>query len=138
MSVQQAELPEIVAWRERIEGLYSDIRSWLAEMDPPPTIETTSTRIIEKHSGEYEAPMLLVKRGEGEFQVRPIAQWVVGADGRVDMEGGDGPFLLVWMGEKWGVLDGIGWFWVQDSPPWKRVPLTGKLFRGLAETCLER
>jgi hypothetical protein len=148
MSVQQAELPEIVEWRAKLDALYANIRAWLARMNPVPTVETVSTRIIEKKSGEYEVPSLIVRRGEGEFRVRPVARWVVGADGRVDLEGGDGPFILVWMREEKAAVynedtfmldekDIDDWFWVQDRPPWKRVTLTGELFRGLAEVCLE-
>ncbi len=148
MSVDQKELPEIIEWRKQLESLYAQIRAWLAEMELPPVIETHPMRLLEKKSGEYEVSQLLVRRGNGEFRVRPIAKWVVGADGRVDLEGGDGPFLLVRMvgtvahvsheaTSRLDEKDHGGWFWVQDRPPWKRIPLTGDLFRGLAESCLE-
>ncbi len=148
MAVEQAEMPEIVEWRAKLEELFGLIHGWLGELDPPPSIEATTTTIIEHRSGEYEAPMLLVRRGRGEFRIRPIARWVVGAAGRVDLEGGDGPFILVRMVEPGALIfdessvmseikDIDGWFWVQDRPPWHRVGLTGELFRGLAATCLE-
>ena len=147
MSVQQAELPEIVEWRETLESLFREIRAWLAEMEPAPIVEDSTTQIIEKKSGEYEAPMLVVKRGEGEFRVQPIARWVVGEEGRVDMIGGDGPFILVRAKAKNDEANGESthlpskdvddWCWVQDHRPWKGVQLTGELFRDLAESCLE-
>jgi hypothetical protein len=146
MSVQQAELPEIIEWRKKLDGLYDDIRTWVAEMSPSPTVEVHSIAINEKRSGEYQVPQLLVKRGDGEFWVRPIAKWVVGADGRVDLEGGEGPFILVWMVEKSALINKpnsmIGeadiddWFWVQDRAPWGREQLNGARFRELAELCL--
>jgi hypothetical protein len=148
MTVEQAELAEIIEWRATLERLYRQIRIWLAEMDPAPTVEVSSTRIIEKRSGEYEAPMLVVSREEGSFNVQPVARWVVAAEGRVDLRGGGGRFILVQASENDpAVNDESGreakdqevnrWCWLQDRRPWKPVQLTGELFRDLIESFFE-
>jgi hypothetical protein len=143
MSVQQVELPEIVEWRERLERLYEKIRGWASEMKPPPTIEERSITLSEIRSGEYEVPQLLLKRDGNELWVRPVARWVIGAEGRVDLSNAEGSYILVYLKEtpyhntyKTNV-EANDWFWVQDRPPWDNFQLDGDLFRGLAETCLQ-
>ena len=63
--------------------------------------------------------------------VRPIARRVVGANGRVDLVGAEGPLTLLY-----DKATG-GWSWIDDRLVAKLKPLTGELFRELAELFLQ-
>jgi hypothetical protein len=143
MSVQQAELPEIVEWRDRLEGLYQNIRNWASRMKRPPTVEDRSITLNERRSGEYTVPELLLKRDGNQFWVRPVARWVIGAEGRVDLGNDEGSYTLVYLKETpyhnpvKTNKEANDWFWVNDRPPWDNYLFEEDLFLGLAEKCLE-
>ena len=149
MLTEQAEKPSLEDWRRKVEDLYSTIREWASEMEPTPTFATEPITIIEKWSGEYQIPRLLIRQGEDEMIVQPVARAVVGAEGRVDLKGLDGPFVLTLHESEpeppirtpKGVVRPArrttkGWFWVEDRDPWGLIPLDGPFFRELAEACL--
>ncbi len=149
MLTEQAEKPSLADWRKKVEDLYEKIREWASEMEPKPTFATEPISIIEKWSGEYQIPQLLIRQGADEMIVRPVARAVGGAEGRGDLEGLDGPFLLAWQDSEpspplrgsngapiFVTTEPTGWFWVQDRAPWASLLLDGPLFRELAESCL--
>ncbi len=149
MLTEQAARPDLADWRRKVEDLYEKIRAWTSEMEPRPTFATEPISIIERWSGEYQLPQLLIRQGEDEMTVRPVSRAVVGAEGRVDLEGLDGPFVLVlhesepeppFRTPKGVVIPARrttrGWFWAEDRAPWGLIPLDGPLFRELAESCL--
>ena len=71
-----------------------------------------------------------IEVGGQTMEVEPVACWVVGADGEVDLQGIGGPFYLLYIQK-----DG-GWFYLPNSPPVVTHPLTEELFLELAEACL--
>jgi hypothetical protein len=148
METKQAELPEITEWRGALDELYSNIDQWSQDRttwpegeDLPPTIEKSLIQLDEPKSGPYEVPQLqlLLKKNGRAMWVRPVARWVVGAEGRVELMvdlnraerySSEGPFTLVYLKGKGG------WHWVDEGVAGKLRPLTGELFRRLVELCL--
>jgi len=84
----------------------------------------------EERSGEYEAARLLITSNGQMMRVEPVASWIVGADGRVDLRGIGGPFTLLYSQQ-----DG-GWLYLRETLPMEMYPLTQELFLQLAEACL--
>jgi hypothetical protein len=144
MATEQRQRTELDEWRQRVEELYGLIRVWALEMVPIPTFELQEITLVEKWSGEYRIPQLMLAQGQDKMLIRPVARAVIGADGRVDLLGLDGPFTLflheveVFSSREDGVSSEWRreWYWVQDRAPWESVPLDGPLFRELAESCL--
>jgi hypothetical protein len=131
LSSLKGALQRVSGWNKELEKLYADIRSWLTVWQPPPYITEETKVVVEEPSGPYHVPMLRIERGDKSMAVEPIACWVVGADGSLDLQGPGGPMTLLLMKQ-----DG-GWFWVDDRRPYKLQPLTPELFRDLAEACME-
>lgn len=148
MATQQTERPGLADWRQKVEELYGLIRVWASEMEPAATFGTEEITLIEKWSGAYQISQLLLEQGGDRMTVRPVARAVVGADGRVDLLGLDGPFTLFLMeAEEDSMIAENGkngfrhestadWYWLQDRAPWESARLDGPLFRDLAESCL--
>jgi hypothetical protein len=143
METKQSELPEIAAWRGALDELYSNIEEWTqdgitwpAGSDLPPAIVKSQIQLDEPKSGPYEVPQLLLKKNGRAMWIRPVARWVIGAEGRVDLQraerySSEGPFTLVYL------KGNGGWHWVDEGVAGKLRPLTGELFRRLTELTLQ-
>jgi hypothetical protein len=107
--------------RARIAGLYSDIREWLATVQPPVLIDEYEVRLNEELSGPYSMPALSIRRGNRSIEVQPIAIWVVGAQGRVDIVGPTDRRILVDDGQAWQI--------VTDDFQRYSLPLDANVFR---------
>jgi hypothetical protein len=119
-------------WRGQIQRLFADIRQWCQNLPGGAYVQEEPIIIREERSGEYDATRLLITRDGHTLRVEPIATWIVGADGRVDLKGMGGPFTLLYSQQ-----DG-GWFYFPDTfPRVKPLPLTDALFLQLAEACLD-
>ncbi len=122
---------DIDEWRDELSALYDRLAGWLSRMDPPPIIERETATIHEERSGPYEAPKLVITSGtEGRLEVQPVARWVVGADGRVDLIGVEGPMHLILL------RDRGGWYYLPDRVTMDLQPLDETLFHRLAEAFL--
>ncbi len=118
-------------WRSRLNDLHAKIREWSKGLELPPHIESHRITINEELTGPYEVTELIFTHLGRHMKVRPVAVSVVGADGRVDITGSEGPFTLVYLSDEGG------WFLVGDRPPGELQPLTRELFLNLAEACLK-
>ena len=63
--------------------------------------------------------------------VTPVASWVLGWDGRIDLVGSEDRLSLMYSVSKGG------WFHVPNYLPYGEHPLTETLFRELALACLD-
>jgi hypothetical protein len=120
----------LASWRADLSALYNNIRAWAGEMQPPPAVSTRQVTLNEYLSGPYEVEELILARHGHQMIAHPVGFWTMGADGRVDLNGTEGPFILVNQRERGG------WYYVADRPNLDLCPLDGPLFRRLAETCL--
>jgi hypothetical protein len=124
-------LRKVGEWRRAVESLFARIRPWCASLPGNPHMTDGSTTVAEEQSGWYDVPELTVVRGRATLTITPVAAWVVGADGQVNMTGpGDRAVL-----EYTRATD--SWYHVPNYLPYRELPLTESLFRELAEACLD-
>ena len=123
-------LIRVGGWLGLLERLYADIRQWSQAL-PAVYVEELPVTVREERSGPYEATMLRVSSNARTMTVEPVAAWVVGADGRVDLKGVGGPFTLVYSQPKGG------WYHVENKPPLTFLPLDQALYLDLARACLD-
>ena len=86
---------------ERVRQLYDTVRSWLIEMEPDATgAQEGTVQISEQDHDPYPAPIFAITRATGErLSLTPKGCQIVGAQGRVDLEGPGGMESLVFLTE---------------------------------------
>jgi hypothetical protein len=71
-------------WIARVEALINETEKWAATHRW--ATARTEKNINERQLGAYSVPSLRVRLLNGEVHVIPVAQQVMGADGRIDIE----------------------------------------------------
>jgi len=117
-------------WREQLRLLFGNIRQWCEALPGGAYVQEEPILMREERSGEYEAARLLITSNGQLMRVEPVASWIVGADGRVDLRGIGGPFTLLYSQQ------GGGWLYLRETLPMEMYPLTQELFLQLAVACL--
>lgn len=74
---------ERAEWLSALEALVADVETWSHENDWG--TRRDSKRLKEEKLGAYDAPVLLIQSPKGRWLLEPIARYVVGAEGRVDL-----------------------------------------------------
>jgi hypothetical protein len=116
-------------WRQSLEKLYAQVREWMAHRSPPPAIAKIGVRIIEERSGDrHDTPGIEMDFDGQEVSLRPVAAWVIGADGRVDLVGPGDRHILV--------LRDDCWYWVNERPKTVDEKLDERLFNTLIDSVL--
>jgi hypothetical protein len=117
----------VSAWRGRVDQLFQEMRPWIMEAIPDAAIQDRSTLLIERASGPYEMPAMTIFTQGKAIDIEPVACWVVGADGRVDVRGpmGDDAVLLA-QAEKW--------YWLDQHAVDRLQPLTKDLFKSVLQS----
>jgi hypothetical protein len=75
-------------WFEAIEKLFNKILAYLDEyfQERSLSIASEGRLVIEEEDlGEYTVPIMSIKAGPMQIEVRPVGRLVVGATGRVDL-----------------------------------------------------
>jgi len=107
-------------WRSHVKDLYSQVSMWVQQNDAAALLRLETITLNEQRSGPYEIAVMRIDSAGRSAVLEPIASWVVGADGRVDLTGVGGREVLV--------LDGSNWFWVSNQQLVRLQPLTEELF----------
>lgn len=121
-------------WLGKLRELYGHVSSWL-EPFPDIKIEEKTKQISEEALGTYQAPALFLTIGSDLIQFDPIATFLFGARGRVDITGPKGVSRLLLVPknavgvtvqirgvnepkeEKKKILPVSEWVWKLASPP---------------------
>lgn len=84
-------------WLAQLAKLHTQVTTWLT-----PYITNHGVRIgremvplVEENIGSYQAPMMTISIGNNQVKLEPIGTLLIGARGRVDMEGPKGVARLV-------------------------------------------
>jgi hypothetical protein len=119
-------------WLDAVEGLFRDIRSWLAEAQREKLIKIhpDKIKITEESLGTYTAPYLVLTAAGKTMRVKPIGSTVIGADGRVDMESSKGTFMFLYIADQDKWVHGVG------KQPSEFPDLTEDLFTDLLKRSL--
>jgi hypothetical protein len=117
-------------WRDQLARLFANLRQWCQALPGGVSIQEEAITLREVRSGEYEVPRMVVTSNGHTMTIDPVAAWVVGADGRVDLNGIGGPLTLMYSQEK------DEWYYLPHQIPVVTLPLTEDLFLKLAEECL--
>lgn len=115
----------VAEFKQQVNALYEQLAAWSRNLDPPPYLQRTPITISERASGSYEIDQLEIALGNFVMKAAPVAAWVTGPDGRVDLVGPEDREVLV-------IVDGK-WFWNAHQPMAPLMPLTEEVFRRLWE-----
>lgn len=85
-------------FNHRLDALYTDVSSWCEEVGLQTSVEEKIN--TEERSGSYETKKLhIIKATKKIATLNPMGIWVIGADGRVDLETDAGKEILVYWRE---------------------------------------
>lgn len=109
------------AWIEAVNDLYRTIEDdYLKAAKNEVEIARPEKLVSERHVGEYHIPELALRVGDEEVVFSPKGVNVVGARGRIDVEGERGEATIVWQGDDdWSLV-------VSRTPSLRVVPLTAQ------------
>ena len=84
-------------WLDHLHKLGGMVQEWLAEYANAGDIlvQTENILVSEEQVGHYSAPLVKIRVGSQLVKLRPIGTFLIGAYGRVDMEGPRGVCRLV-------------------------------------------
>jgi hypothetical protein len=108
-------------WEARIERLFSEIAQWL-----PPGWAATRPRTVSMHEPmmrhvgipSRELPVLQISRDSRDIaQLEPRGLWILGTNGRLDLVGKTGHYLIIDDAEIFG------------PPDWRIAPLAARTQR---------
>ena len=124
-------LKHVAEWRKTVDTLFTRIRPWCFALPGEPAVCKNVNVVAEQASGEYLVQELYVVRGEDLMVITPVAAWVIGWDGRVDMYGSGDRCILEYKRQT------NSWFHVPNYLPYRTLPLDESLFRELAAACFD-
>lgn len=124
-------LKHVAEWRKTVDTLFTRIRPWCFALPGEPAVCKNVNVVAEQASGEYLVQELYVVRGEDLMVITPVAAWVIGWDGRVDMNGSGDNCILEYSRAK------DAWYHVPNYLPYRELPLAEEIFRELAAACFD-
>ena len=95
-------------WLKSIESLYNQIQKYLAGAIKEGSVKLTykPKRIAEDYLGDYKVDEMLLQVGSERAVFSPKGLNVVGATGRIDLQGDLGTVTIIRQsGERWGVIE---------------------------------
>jgi hypothetical protein len=153
--MKEKSLKTIETFNRRLEALFEQACKWLDEAHIEYSKAENEMSLTEGKDMTYSTKRLDVftKEGESLFSIVPYGVWIVGAEGRVELEGDSGSESMVYLledgpaqtadqddGEKENIirrkLNGFreeGWHWVDERIVGKRPLLTKDIFLALLE-----
>ena len=98
MATQTIAIANVTTYLQRIERLYSDVRNWMAALEPSAQFSETPIELVEEATGPYQAKSLEIARpSRPALRLIPQGRYVIGAEGRVDVRGRLGREILMWV-----------------------------------------
>ncbi|MGA2619569.1 MAG: hypothetical protein ABSF26_18320 [Thermoguttaceae bacterium] len=118
------------AWITAVNDLYRTIEDGYLKAAKADVEITRRDKVVRENSvGEYHIPELVLGVGDEEVLFSPKGVNIVGAMGRIDIEGERGEATVVWQGEnRWNIV-------ISRTPIVRLVPLTAdslaEILRGI-------
>jgi len=113
-------------WLQNLRSFYSTIDGYLAPYRESGKlkVESSSVRLTEEHIGTYEAECRTVLVGSDKVTLVPVGTLLIGARGRVDMNGPLGTVKFIFTGKN---SNGISISWKiqgEEKQPARKEPVT--------------
>lgn len=114
-------------WLHDLEELYAQVKDWLAPLEKEGVVQYSSWSIIlqEDYIGSYEVNVLSLLVGKQRVELRPKGTLIVGANGRVDIQGQRAVRTIVLQEDSWVV--------VERGPRLKTLPFDKDSFQTMLE-----
>lgn len=118
------------AWIKAVNALYKTIgQEYLSAAKNDVEITQKDAVVTEQNAGEYHIPQLVLQVGDEQVLFSPVGVNVVGAQGRIDVEGDRGTATLIWREDgSWNLV-------VSRVPTLRLVPLNAdslaEILRGI-------
>lgn len=121
-------------WLADIQSFYARVKQWLHEpiSEKLLSIKEGVADINEEHLGPYQAPALFISTEWSSVSLVPVARFVVGAQGRIDMKSTQGLGAILLHLEE---ADGKHWF-LLDKQKMERLRIDEKLYQSLLKDML--
>lgn len=105
-------------WVKKVDNLYAEIQKWFKKYNENMTFVVSEMELREDFLGTYKINYLIIKIGKSIIYLRPKAMNIIGAKGRIDMEGPNGSIMLL--------INGKGeWEFMRKksiNPSWTIIP----------------
>ena len=99
MAAQAIAITNVQTYLQRVRQLYDDVRGWMTALEPNSQFSETEIELDEEATGPYKAKRLEIARtGRPALRFGPRGRYMVGAEGRVDVQSDLGRETLVWVG----------------------------------------
>ena len=118
-------------WLSQIAQLYKMIREWIAPLVKDKTVrfQTSSESLEEDNIGQYQVDVLTLFIGKQRVEFHPKGTLIIGANGRVDVQGQRGIRTLVFKADQWYI--------VERFPRLKTLPFNEDSFQDVLQEVME-
>ncbi|MBE0508550.1 MAG: hypothetical protein IBX50_17840 [Marinospirillum sp.] len=81
---------KLATWQAAVESFIDQVKAYLSEFSDDIHIKNGTVTLSEEFLGTYEVPSLTLKLPAGRVLIKPVGTNLIGASGRIDMEGPEG------------------------------------------------
>jgi hypothetical protein len=94
-------------WISEIARLYDQIKEWLAPLEKDEVVRysTLTMTLQEDPIGSYQIDALMLLVGKQRVEFRPKGTLIVGANGRVDIQGPRAVRTIVLQDDRWSIVE---------------------------------
>jgi hypothetical protein len=118
-------------WLRRIDELYEEVRNWLEPLKKETILDFIDSKMVlnEPPLGPYNVKVLTIVIGGQRISFVPKGTLIVGAQGRVDIQGHKGMRTIILSGDKWSL--------VRRTPSLKLLDFDQTSFQSILDDVME-
>ena len=118
-------------WLRRIDGLYEEVRNWLEPLKKETILDFIDSKMVlnEPPLDPYNVKVLTIVIGGQRISFVPKGTLIVGAQGRVDIQGHKGMRTIILSGDKWSL--------VRRTPSLKLLDFDQTSFQSILDDVME-
>ncbi len=93
-------------WLKRIDDLYGQVRNWLESLEKETILNFIDSEMTlnEPPLGIYKVKVLTIVIGNQRISFIPKGTLIVGAEGRIDIQGHKGIRTIIFSEDKWSLV----------------------------------
>jgi hypothetical protein len=118
-------------WLRRIDELYEEVRNWLEPLKKETILDFIDSKMVlnEPPLDPYNVKVLTIVIGGQRISFVPKGTLIVGAQGRVDIQGHKGMRTIILIGDKWSL--------VRRTPSLKLLDFDQTSFQSILDDVME-